>query len=661
MPTSVIYLDSPVTDLKFISTNTASKLTNLDIYTVRDLILHFPRYHKDHTAVTLITNLIDTNQKYTIEGQISNFKNRYLRRKLTVQTATVADTTGKLKVSWFNQPFLEQSFKNNPQVRLSGKVKQVGKDIVLNNPEYEIIREGRSIHLDGLAPTYALTTGITGKWLRRRIFELLNHYTISDLNSLLDDQLSLNIIDALKLIHFPPQEDKLQQAQHRLSIEELTTIMLKALYRKAKNQRNSAPVIAPAAPELNQIIKDLPFELTPDQLSTVEEIQQDMAAGKPMDRLVQGDVGSGKTIVAALAAISALKAGYQVVFLAPTVVLAQQQYQILSSLLFKIGIKIKLIVGGNKNKESGDLLVGTTAILASKDKLIHKLGLLIVDEQHKFGVKQRRELIEYLASFKKIQPHLLDMTATPIPRTVALTLFGDQDLTLIKSKPRNRLPIITKLVPQTKRSQAHSWIDEQLQHGTQAYWICPLVEDSETTEAKSVKATFEELTKIFPQHHIGLLHGKMKDSDKISVMQKFKDGEISLLVSTSVVEVGIDVPNATIMVIENADRFGLAQLHQIRGRVGRGSQQSWCFLFTSPDISELAMGRLNFFADNTDGLKIAEFDLQTRGPGEVYGTKQSGIPNLRIATMNNLEILEQAKTLSQQLFKAKIKSLQLFT
>jgi ATP-dependent DNA helicase RecG len=655
--------NDPVTNLKFISQKYAALLAKLNIFTVADLITHFPRYHKDTSAITPIKDIVFAGE-YTVQGTLRDFKNTYLRNRMQLQRAVLDDGSATLKVTWFNQSFLANAFKTDKQVILSGKVKMEKSGPVMMSPSYDILKPDQdSIHLGRITPTYALTRGISIKWLRRRVKEALDLLDIQ-LVSPTDMYYTPRINRALQDIHFPKTQAVLDSSEQRLSAEELTSIMLKVISAKSKQTLTHSPQLAPGSKEVvTKFIEHLDFKLTADQQQVITEIMHDISGLRPMHRLVQGDVGSGKTVVGAAATLALLSSGYQVVWLAPTVVLAEQHYQSLRKLMDRFSVPTYLITGSKHpeiDHSQANLIIGTTAILARQENVIKNLGLVVVDEQHRFGVAQRTALREIFED-KKFKPHLLDMTATPIPRTIALTVFGDIDVSTIKTKPAGRLQIQTRVVPPNRREDSHKWISQQVADGRQVYWVCSLVEESETLEVKSAKQTFEELqTKVFPQHRIGLIHGKLSDKQKLAVMSEFKAGQIDILVSTTVIEVGIDVANATVMVVEDADRLGLAQLHQIRGRVGRSDLQSWCFVYESALISNVGTDRLKFFAAHHDGLEIAQYDLNLRGPGEVYGTRQSGIPDLKIAKMNDLAVITHSREVAQDLFNKGITDLPLF-
>lgn len=654
-----MYLTTPVTDLPGISTRYAQKLAKLRISTVKDLITHFPRYHKDTRVVTPISKMQQPGQ-YVISAKVADFKSVRIRGGRTLQTAWLLDETAKCRATWFNQPYLAKSILAEQDYLILGNYKESKGKLQFYPTSLEPLHpEGNQLHLGRITPQYPLTAGLGIKWLRARLDELLkNLSTINDLEDELKTiQPELNLENDLKQSHFPTGEAELDSAWKRLQLRELTHLQLKTLSAAAQHQIYTAPRISIDKKILAEFISELNFELTQGQNTSVTEILQDLAKDKPMRRILQGDVGSGKTIVAVIAALATYKSGYQTIVLAPTTILAAQHMQTFHKFLATKGVSVALVSSETATYQPADVLIGTSAILARQKKLLNKPGLIIIDEQHRFGTAQRESQLIFE---QNKYPHVLDMTATPIPRTLALGLFGDLEISRITHKPVGRLPIHTRQVPESKRQDAVEWIKSQITAGGQVYWVCPLVEDNDKLAAKAAKATLDELKSQLPEVKIDLLHGQMKPAQKSLVMEQFALGQTQLLVCTSVVEVGLDVPMANIIVIENAERFGLAQLHQMRGRVGRGTQQSWCLLFTDPEINTDTQARIDFFAASQDGLAVAEFDLKSRGPGEVYGQRQSGLPPLKIATLNDISQILQARELAKQLYAQGIRKLSLF-
>jgi ATP-dependent DNA helicase RecG len=639
-----VYLQDPITTLPFVGSNYASKLLNLGINNIQDLLLYFPRTYQDSRQFTKIEELLEHGKQYTISVTISEIRNIRLRNGKSMQKGVVTDDTGSINVTWFNQPFLTKNLKIDDNVILSGKLNPRSIIPELSSPSYDKVTS-EQINLGVIAPTYQLTAGISSKWLRKRIFDLLADLShISDFTETLPQEIIeqydlIPLEKALHSVHFPENKVSLIEARRRLSFDELLDIQLKLLQKRQKYAAIPAPVLKLNSKIISDFINSLPYKLTESQQLAISDIELEMQKGHPMNRLLQGDVGSGKTVVAFVAALQSVSNNYQCILLAPTAILAQQHYD-LATKLFPNKYKIALITSTTskniKKLPKLDLIIGTHAILHHQQELLHKPGLIIVDEEHRFGVKQRSALLDIENIFRT---HYLALTATPIPRSVALTLFGDMNVSRIE-KPSERKLSQTHLVPEDKRSNSITWIKDKIASGGQVFWICPLIDDNPDLEAQSVHKLHAELQQIFPAQNLAVLHGKLKAAQKEQILTAFRTGEIKILISTTVVEVGIDIPNANIILIEDAEKFGLAQLHQLRGRVGRRNQDSWCLLFSRSTNSE-ALKRLQFFATENDGNKIAEFDLQTRGPGEVYGTIQSGIPSLKIARFSNSEQLMQ--------------------
>ncbi|MCX6745716.1 MAG: ATP-dependent DNA helicase RecG [Candidatus Parcubacteria bacterium] len=658
-------LDTPIEMLTRVGKTTASRLKKLGIYNVLDLLHYFPFRYDDFSQIVNIRELVP-NQIVTIKGKIVLIHNRRSHRKRMVITeALVEDETGSIKVIWFNQPFLAKNLKAGDEVFLSGKAEFDNLGLQFISPAYEKITERESINTAKIVPVYSLTNNLTQKQLRFLINLILSSA------KLIEEWLPAEILAkhkllaynyALKEVHFPKNFKSLEQARYRLKFDELFLIALQNQLLKKYLSQNPAPQLKFKEKEIKEFVSSLPYQLTSDQKKASWQILQDLELAKPMNRLLEGDVGSGKTVVAALAILNTVLNGYQAVLMAPTEILAKQHYNSLIRFFQNFDLKIALLTHSEKilnsqenlsKKEvlakikSGEinLIIGTHALIQD-DVAYKKIGLIIVDEQHRFGVEQRKKLKD--KNKNKKLPHFLSMTATPIPRSLALILYGDLDLSIIKEMPKGRKKIITRLIAEQNRQNAYQFIRQEIKSGRQVFVICPLIDPSDKLGVKSVTEEFKKLDKVvFPDLKIGLLHGKLKAQEKEEIMSEFKANQIKILVSTSVIEVGIDIPNATIMMIEGADRFGLAQLHQFRGRVGRGEHQSYCFLFTengSPKTQE----RLSALVKSNDGFALAEYDLQFRGPGEVYGTRQSGLPDLQIASLNDLELINLTKEESQE-------------
>lgn len=635
------------------------KLELMGIRTVKDFLLYFPRTYNDNSEFTKIIDIIP-NEVNTIKGQLAslfNIRTKY-GKKLTM--GLFSDETGSIEVMWFNQPHLVKMLPRKKDIILSGKVKFNGQKATLTAPSYEIVKEyEEQIHSGRIVPLYHETEGVSSKWIREKLKPLIDDWT--ELfeeympEEVLREHTLIDFKTAIKNAHFPESEEILEKAKKRLAFDELFLLQLKVLQKKWHWQniaREDAKVMETKSDVIKELISKLPFELTTAQKRVTKEILEDLKKPFPMSRLIQGDVGSGKTIVATLATINVVRNSYQVAIMAPTEILAKQHYQTFVNTLGDYGLNIQFISGSTTKKQKKeiikqmktgmvDIMIGTHALI-QENIGFKNLGLAIIDEQHRFGVKQR----EILKSFGS--PHLLSMTATPIPRTLAITVYGDQDLSVIDEMPKGRQTIITRVVPEEKRTDAYRWIEDQVKKGRQTFVICPLIDESDVLEVKSVLKEYEFLsTHIFKDLKLGLLHGKLKQEEKDQIMKDFKDNKINILVSTSVVEVGIDVPNATIMLIEGAERFGLSQLHQFRGRVGRGAHQSYCFLFTNP-LSDEGKTRMKAMEMYSSGFKLAEIDLKLRGPGEIYGIRQSGIPDLKMASLTDYETIEKARNSAQK-------------
>jgi len=646
-------LDTKLKEVLSTTKKHLSMLSSLGIETVRDLLLYYPRAYTDERESTQIIDmkLADTN---VVQGRLTSFKMRKGRNGMYIGEGIISDDTGSIPVIWFNQKYLEGVLRIGSRYYFSGKLKYDRGRSVFHGPKVEPISED-VLHTGRIVPVYHETMGLTSKWLRSKIYSVL-HYSkefSDDLPAAIRTELGLvELPYAISHIHFPPDESSLEKARRRLSFDELFYLQLKYMrMRKAWRDGSNSLVIERADDDMKSFVEKLGFSLTQAQRRTLIEILSDMGRGVPMLRLVQGDVGSGKTVIAALAALNVVKNGYQVAFMVPTEVLAKQHFQKLQPQFERLGITAEILVSGVGDKQaiydrlkSGEIgvVIGTHALIQEKVEF-QNLGLAIVDEQHRFGVEQRKKLASHGT------PHLLSMTATPIPRTLAMIVYGDLDISIIDELPPGRKEIITRIVEDKKRVDAYRWIREQIESGDQAYVICPLVDDSDAlAEVKSVKAEFERLNEgAFKGLAVGLLHGKMSSQEKDSIMKSFKDGDIKVLVSTSVIEVGVDVANATIMMIEGAERFGLAQLHQFRGRVGRGGKQSYCFLLPSKFTPE-GVTRLMALTRHHSGFDLADIDLSMRGPGEIYGTRQSGIPDLKIASFADSELIKLSRDMAMR-------------
>jgi len=631
-------------------------MKRLGVETLADLLLYFPSRYDDFSAHKQIADLI-LGETATIEGTVQRVtQGRTARRHVHLLEAVMEDESGRIKATWFNQPFLARNIKEGAAVRLSGKVAQGSKGIYLQNPAYERAAADET-HTGALIPVYPETEGITSRWLRFLIkhFLPLRQQIADPLPPQTRERHDLPpVADAIRAMHFPKSRDEAARAEHRFIFQDLLLFHLRSLRERSRLlQATSNPIPADIG-LIKEFTSSLPFSLTNAQRRSVWEIAQDMARTHPMHRLLEGDVGSGKTVVAGIAALLTVRAGYRVAFMAPTEILARQHYDTLQKALMPFNIAIALKIGGEKSRKSlsaswlsSDIIVGTHALI-QKGMRFEKLGLVVVDEQHRFGVNQRAALA---AHADRVRPHFLSMTATPIPRTLALTIYGDLDLSLLDEMPKSRKPIVTRVIPPQERPATYRFIRAEAQKGRQAFVVCPCIEPDDKIKTKSprsktyqqqllltdVKTVTEEFKKlsedIFPDLRIAMLHGKMKPKEKVQIMEKFRARKYDILVSTSVIEVGVDVPNAAIMVIESAERFGLAQIHQFRGRVGRGETQSYCFLFATEE--GMGASRLRAVAAAKNGFELAEQDLRLRGPGSMLGTEQSGIGDLVLKGITN--------------------------
>ena len=652
-------LNTGVKELPLIGDFYARRLKVLGIKTIFDLVNHYPFRYEDYSKVEKIRNLTP-GEKISVKGIVLEIKNIRTRSGKFITKATVADQTDKIEVIWFNQPFLTKNIHSGMQISLSGKVELEGKKPKLISPSYEIIRSNQTlafsqeatstVHTGRIVPIYPETSGITSKWLRAKIAQILPLILKTQKDfmpvEILDRQKLSTLNEALIKIHFPKNYLQVKEARKRLSFDELFIIQLiSALRRKVWRENKRAVSLKAAKEKIKEFIKNLPFTLTKAQLKATGEILFDMQKETPSNRLLEGDVGSGKTVVAATAAFVASQSGFDTIFAAPTEILTFQHQKTLAEILSPYKITVGIWTASKKIK--GDVTCGTHALL-NTFKSDRPVGLVVVDEQHRFGVAKRAKL--FVDQSKKFTPHLLTMTATPIPRTLTLTLYGDLDLSVLDEMPKGRERIATFVVPNSKRNNAYKFIEKQIKMGRQAFIITPFVEPSESmVSVAAAKLEFEKLKKKFPKNiNLGLLHGRLKSKEKETTINKFKDGKIDILVATPVVEVGIDVPNANVMMIESAERFGLAALHQLRGRVGRGAHKSYCLLFTN-SRSETTLKRLKSMEKIDIGFELAEIDLKMRGSGEIFGLRQSGFQTLKIADLSDQELIAAAQTEAKKL------------
>ncbi len=671
-------IDSPITLIRGISSSVATKFDKLGVKTIRDLLYFFPHRHLDYSQRKFISQLTEGEEQTIIANVWQAREIRLGGRRST--EAIVGDETGNVRVVWFNNPYLAKQLPTNTRLVISGRVSLFNGRHVFESPEWELAEDKELIHTGRLVPIYSLTQGLRPRQVRKLMKGVVEQWAwqlVDFLPSELRERNDLlELPQAISQAHYPDDETARDKARVRLAFDELFLLQLGVLSKKRDWQESQPGNPFGARKEaMDTFLKSLPFALTKAQHRVLQEILSDLQQPRPMSRLLQGEVGSGKTVVATTALLMAAANGYQGAFMAPTEILAEQHFATISELLSRAGhqeaeeshlgsysgllprpVTVAILIGDiNQAKKralqqrvqdgSIDIVIGTQALI-QKGVEFHRLGFAVVDEQHRFGVAQRSALRQ-----KGFSPHVLVMTATPIPRTLALTLYGDLDLSVIDQLPPGRQAVKTKWLQPGQRDSAYSFIRRQVAGGRQAFIICPLVEESEAIQARAAIAEYQRLSEeVFPELKLGLLHGRMSAKDKDKAMRSFRSGELDILVATPVVEVGIDVPNATVMLIESADRFGLSQLHQFRGRVGRGQEQSYCMLLAqNPSI--VAKERLDIIERIQDGFQLAEEDLKLRGPGEFFGTRQSGLPDLRMARLSDVALLELARREAIRLFE----------
>jgi ATP-dependent DNA helicase RecG len=657
-------LEQPVQFLRGIGPERAKDLAKQGITTVRDLIERIPRTYRDYSHFKAIM-MAQTGQVETLKGTVRSVQEQHLRGRMTLVKVVIADGSGAAAGVWFNQPWMAKRFPVGTNVIFAGTVERRGAQIQISNPEWEIIdEEGATdpINVGRIVPVYPLTGSLNPRDVRRAVKQSLDMAgrlmpeTIPPAVSA--RQKLLPLPDAWLTIHFPPDEAARKQARETLAFEELMVLETGLmLLRQQETEEATGIAHGPDGEIMQRFFSSLPFKLTNAQDKVIRQVMSGMESIKPMNRLVQGDVGSGKTIVAAAALAKAVDSGHQGVMMAPTEILAEQHYLNLRRIFGPLGVEVVLVTGSRKKKEreatlgllqlgAAHIAVGTHALIEEKVQF-KDLSLVVTDEQHRFGVRQRAKL-----QGKGFFPDVLVMTATPIPRTLALTLYGDLDVSVIDQLPPGRKPVGTYWRPEAARQQVYDHLVlREVAAGRQGYVVCPLVEESETLQSKAATEWRDHLQEQYPDVNFGLLHGRMKPDEKDAAMESFRRGEIQVLVATTVVEVGVDVPNAAMIVIEGADRFGLSQLHQLRGRVGRGQHQSYCVLISDAKNEE-ARERMQVMQKYTDGFSLSEKDLELRGPGQFFGTRQHGMPDLKVANpIADLAILERARTEAMDLVK----------
>lgn len=635
-------LESPVQYLKGIGPKRARCLEKIGVATVRDLLYLLPRRYLDYTAIRCIRDLrIDDDT--TVIGRVTMTEHRTTRHRTSLITLLVADDTGSVVVRWFNRPDLKKKFKAGDWLLLSGPVSYYRR-LQFVNPLYEILTPAdlEERKAGAIIPIYPLTEGLTIWDVRRavrRILEQMPANLTETVPEFLRQRRGLvTLAEALRDLHFPGTMADAARARRRLVYDEFLRFELVVARRRARMAREPGLVQPEAGKLTSAFVRSLPFVFTDEQKRVLEEIRADMARAVPMNRLLQGDVGSGKTVVALYACLISAENGHQAAFMAPTEILAEQHYLVHADRLRRIGVKPVLLTGSLRRDERNEILkkigggeavivIGTHALIEG-DIMFKKLGLVVIDEQHRFGVMQRAALVN-----KGVNPDFLVLSATPIPRTLALTLYGDLDVSTLAEKPPGRGAVITRLVRNAEQKKIYDFIRGAIADGRQAFVICPIIETSEKIDLKSVQEAYQEVTDEFPGYKSAVIHGRLKTQERMAIMDSFRAGRIQILVATTVIEVGVDIPNATIMIIRHPDRFGLAQLHQLRGRIGRGEDKAHCFLFLERFVNPDAFARLKFFEQHNDGFALARMDMKLRGTGEILGQRQHGLPDIVIGDL----------------------------
>ena len=654
---SATTLDSPATAVSGIGPKLADSLTRLDIHTVRDLLYHLPRRHDAYPHSVVRDALL--GQKVTLSVSVGELRVNNTRQRIPIATTLLSDDTGSIRATWFGNRYIARQLEPGQLIRVSGEVSEYKGQVGLQSPAWEPL-EQQPIHTGEFVPVYPLTEGLTAGKFRRIMHDMVQTWVVRVHDPLTEQERTdfglMDLRTALQEAHFASSAEALAAARQRLCVDEFLALQVGLLERRRQRDQQPGRALFIDQARIECYVQNLPFVLTEAQNRAVEAILADMARPHPMRRMLQGDVGSGKTAVAVAAALAAVSAGTQVAIMAPTSILAEQHYATISALLDHDEVRIELLTGSLPETEkqrirdltaSGqvDLLIGTHALIQESVSFAD-LGLAIVDEEHRFGVAQRARLMD-----AELQPHMLQMSATPIPRSLAMTVYGDVDVSVLDELPAGRKPVVTALRDSGARDGIYQFIRKEVECGHQVFVVCPLVEPDE--DGSGVAATSEQQRlqrDIFPDLRVGLVHGRLNAADKEAVMASFAATEYDILVATTVIEVGIDIPNATVMLVENAERFGLAQLHQLRGRVGRGTATSYCILM-SDDPSETSLRRLEAMVSSNDGFELAELDLELRGPGDFFGVRQSGLPALRVADLSDMRSLEIARQLAAQVYE----------
>ncbi len=637
--------------LKGVGEAMAKHFAELKVHTVEDLLCYTPFRYEDFSQLTPVAKL--QPGPVTVQATLKTISGRYVRRGMHMTEALFSDHTGSIRAIWFNQPYRANGMKKGEEYFVSGNYELSGQRFQMTSPSAELVKDF-PVNTARIIPIYRQTKSLKATQIRKIIatnISLLRLLPETLPNWVIDNYGLIPRAEAIETMHFPKSLEALSAAKHRLGFEEVFELSMASLLNKQQNTEQTGTKVVFAETIAKMFVEALPFQLTDDQRKVCWQIYKDLEAPHPMNRIVEGDVGSGKTVVAAMAAVMAMHRGYQVALMAPTELLARQHAETLTNVFAKTPFAgcVQLLVGSLSPKDKKQaheaiatgkslFMIGTSALIQDAVDM-HNLALVIIDEQHRFGVEQRKTLMKKAGKM----PHVLSLTATPIPRSLGLTLYGELDVSVITQKPAGRLPIQTELVSEVQRIGLYERLDAAIAKGQQIYVVCPLIDKSETMEAKtSATQVHDELSKkLLPHRKVGLLHGRMKADEKQAVMQQFMAGELEVLVSTTVIEVGVDVPNATVMVIESAETFGLAQLHQLRGRVGRGASQSFCFLLT--EGSKAPSKRLRAIASSNDGFKLAELDLELRGPGAIYGALQHGALDLKIAKLTDTKLIASAR------------------